>query len=52
MRLAERALLQETAAVAAIGQGLGYSSESALSNAFKRVTGCSPRAFRNAAAPA
>lgn len=46
MRLAERALREETTAVALIGQSLGYSSESAFSNAFKRVTGNSPRAFR------
>ncbi len=46
MRLAERALREETTAVGVIGQSLGYSSESAFSNAFKRVTGSSPRAFR------
>ena len=46
MRLAERALREETTAVATIGQSLGYSSESAFSNAFKRVTGLSPRACR------
>lgn len=47
MRLAERALRDESTAVALIGQSLGYSSESAFSNAFKRVTGSSPRAFRS-----
>lgn len=46
MRLAERALREETTAVALIGQSLGYSSESAFSNAFKRVCGVSPRAYR------
>jgi len=52
MRLAERALREETTAVAAIGQALGYGSESAFSNAFKRVTGSSPRACRRGATPA
>ncbi|PRH86327.1 AraC family transcriptional regulator [Labrys okinawensis] len=47
MRLAERALRDKAASVAAIGQSLGYASESAFSNAFKRVTGHSPRAYRN-----
>lgn len=46
MRLAERALREEATPVALIGRSLGYSSESAFSNAFKRVTGSSPRAFR------
>jgi AraC-like DNA-binding protein len=48
MRLAERALREETTPVATVGRSLGYSSESAFSNAFKRVTGNSPRAFRSA----
>lgn len=49
MRLAERALRDETTAVAQIGLALGYASESAFSNAFKRVNGNSPRAWRSAA---
>jgi AraC-like DNA-binding protein len=49
MRLAERALRDETTAVATIGLSLGYASESAFSNAFKRVTGLSPRAWRTGA---
>jgi AraC-like DNA-binding protein len=49
MRLAERALREETTPVAAIARSLGYTSESAFSNAFKRVTGHSPKACRNAA---
>ena len=48
MRLAERTLREETTAVAQIGLALGYASESAFSNAFKRVTGSSPRAYRSA----
>jgi AraC-like DNA-binding protein len=49
MRLAERALREEATAVAVIARSLGYTSESAFSNAFKRVTGHSPKAYRNAA---
>ncbi len=49
MRLAERALREETTPVAVVGQSLGYASESAFSNAFKRVMGNSPKAHRNAA---
>lgn len=49
MRLAERALRDESTPVAVVALTLGYTSESAFSNAFKRVTGRSPRAYRNAA---
>lgn len=49
MRLAERALREETTPVAVIARSLGYTSESAFSNAFKRMTGASPKACRNAA---
>jgi AraC-like DNA-binding protein len=48
MRLAERALREETAPVANVARSLGYTSESAFSNAFKRVIGSSPRAYRSA----
>lgn len=37
--------------VAAIARAVGYGSESALSTAFKRVTGSSPRAFRRTVSP-
>ncbi|WP_448097491.1 helix-turn-helix domain-containing protein [Luteibacter yeojuensis] len=47
MRLAERALREENTPVALVGQALGYTSESAFSNAFKRMTGHSPKAYRN-----
>jgi len=49
MRLAERLLQDEPAALSVISQSLGYASESAFSNAFKRVTGISPRAYRTRA---
>lgn len=47
MRLAERAMRDETTPVGVVAQSLGYTSESAFSNAFKRVMGRSPRAYRN-----
>jgi len=43
MRLAERILRSERTSVSALASSLGYASESAFSNAFKRVTGRSPR---------
>jgi AraC-like DNA-binding protein len=46
MRLAEKALREHTRSVAEIAQSLGYTSESAFSNAFKRNTGHSPRTYR------
>jgi AraC-like DNA-binding protein len=49
MRLAERVLRDEATPVATIARSLGYASESAFSNAFKRVGGVSPRAYRHAA---
>jgi AraC-like DNA-binding protein len=48
MRLAERALREEATPVAVVARSLGYTSESAFSNAFKRVSGTSPKAYRNA----
>ncbi|QGZ64245.1 AraC family transcriptional regulator [Paraburkholderia acidisoli] len=49
MRLAERALRAGATPVAVIAESIGYASESAFSNAFKRSTGHSPREYRNAA---
>jgi AraC-like DNA-binding protein len=46
MRLAERALRTEATPVAVIARSLGYTSESAFSHAFKRISGQSPRAWR------
>ncbi len=48
MRLAERALREEDVPVAVLARSLGYTSESAFSNAFKRATGKAPRRYRTA----
>lgn len=48
MRLAERALRAGNASVASVAQSVGYTSESAFSNAFKRVTGKAPKRYRAA----
>jgi len=48
MHLAERALRDETTPVAVIAGSLGYLSESAFSNAFKRIKGRSPTGYRTA----
>jgi len=48
MRLAERALREENVPVAALARSLGYTSESAFSNAYKRVTGSAPKRYRTA----
>ena len=47
MRLAERALRDRDISVGELGYTLGYTSESAFSNAFKRVTGKAPTTYRN-----
>jgi AraC-like DNA-binding protein len=46
MRLARKALRDDTASVSSIGLSLGYTSESAFSSTFKRVTGQSPLQYR------
>lgn len=48
MHLAERALREEETPVFSIAQSLGYTSESAFSNAFKRFFGKSPQRYRSA----
>jgi AraC-like DNA-binding protein len=48
MRLAERALREGDATVAEVAFSLGYTSESAFSNAFKRTVGTAPRRYRMA----
>lgn len=49
MRLAERALCEGTMPVSALARTLGYRSESAFSNTFKRTVGIAPRRYRTAA---
>jgi len=46
MHLAGRELRRGSATVSAIGAGLGYTSDAAFSNAFKRVMGTSPSGWR------
>ena len=46
MRLAERALSKDGGSIARLAESLGYSSESAFSHAFKRVTGRAPTTVR------
>jgi AraC-like DNA-binding protein len=47
MRLAGRALREDGAPVSVLARSLGYTSESAFSNAFKRMTGSSPKSHRS-----
>jgi AraC-like DNA-binding protein len=49
MRLAERALREGSLPVSALALSLGYTSESAFSNAFKRVVGVAPKRYRSTA---
>jgi AraC-like DNA-binding protein len=46
MSLAARALRQDATPVAVLARSVGYTSESAFSNAFKRVMGVAPRRYR------
>ncbi|ANP52784.1 AraC-like DNA-binding protein [Streptomyces griseochromogenes] len=46
MSLAARALRQDSTPVAALARSVGYTSESAFSNAFKRTVGVAPRRYR------
>lgn len=49
MRLAERALREDDVPVTDLAYSLGYTSESAFSNAFKRMRGTSPNRYRSVA---
>ncbi|MEO3869449.1 AraC family transcriptional regulator [Nonomuraea sp. B12E4] len=51
IELAAHRLRRGDETVAAIAREVGYGSEGALSNAFKRITGASPRDYRRAASP-
>lgn len=46
MRLAQKALREEQTTVGELARSLGYTSESAFSNAFKRSVGTAPHRFR------
>jgi AraC-like DNA-binding protein len=46
MRLAEQALREGAMSVSELGESLGYASDSAFSNAFKRMTGMAPKHYR------
>lgn len=46
MQLASRRLAATNVTISAVAQSLGYDSDSAFSNAFKRVMLCSPREYR------
>ncbi len=48
MHLAERDLMQSDVPVSGLAYRLGYTSESAFSNAFKRLKGVAPRTYRSA----
>ena len=45
--IVRHALREENIPVSILGGLLGYGSESAFSNAFKRVTGQAPKRYRN-----
>jgi len=45
MRLAQRALREENVPVSVLARSLGYESESAFSNAFKRTIGIAPKRY-------
>ena len=47
MRFAEHGLREGSMSVSELGFSLGYSSESAFSNAFKRTTGMAPKRYRS-----
>jgi AraC-like DNA-binding protein len=49
MRLAQRALREDSTPVSALARSLGYTSESAFSNAFKRTIGVAPKRYRDTA---
>ncbi len=49
MRLAQRTLRQDDTPLSALARSLGYSSDSAFSNAFKRTVGVAPKRYRDAA---
>ena len=51
MRIAEQKLRETSTPVATLALSLGYASESAFSNAFKRATGAAPSRYRSRSKP-
>jgi AraC-like DNA-binding protein len=51
MLLASQWLSQDAVPIEVVAERLGYASQAAFSRAFKRVTGCSPGASRDASLP-
>jgi len=47
MRFAEQVLREGSMSVSELGFSLGYRTESAFSNAFKRTTGMAPKRYQN-----
>lgn len=47
MRFAEQGLREVSMAVSELGLPLDYTTESAVSNTFKRTTGMAPKRYRN-----
>src|SRR4051794_30079420 len=51
MRIAVRVLREEDTPLSTLAVSLGYSSESAFSNAFKRTIGMAPKCYRDGGRP-
>ena len=47
MRFAQQGLREGSMSVSELGLSLGYTTESAFSNAFKRMTGMPPKRYKN-----
>jgi AraC-like DNA-binding protein len=47
MQFAEQGLRESSMSVSELGLSLGYATESAFSNAFKRTTGMAPKRYRD-----
>ena len=47
MRFAQQGLREGSMSVSELGLSLGYTTESAFSNAFKRTTGMAPKRYQN-----
>jgi AraC-like DNA-binding protein len=47
MRFAQQGLREGSMSVSELGLSLGYTTESAFSNAFERMTGMPPKRYKN-----